>query len=170
MFKTIQTFIEFRWLVEDKTFNEILGMAKMGCKGDFHLISDVDDFNNNEIKCCIEYRGIRVIVELCYGENGKYVRLGQFCKEGGSVIPGSQMVEVIGNEIDWADMYVYALNNSTKEFENCSGIKRYFKISASQVTDIESAELDSNADYILFTEGTMEKAGWIIVAESNKEF
>ena len=169
MFKTIQTFIEFRWLVEGKTFNEILGMAKVG-KGDFHLISDVDDFNNNEIKCCIEHRGIRVVVELCYGENGKYVRLGQFCKEGGSAIPGSQMREIIGNEIDWANMDVYALNNSTKDFENCSGIKRYFKVSVSQVTEIESAELDSNADYILYKIGAMEKVGWIIVAESNEEF
>lgn len=39
---------------KDKTFNEILGLARANLNNTW-LLCDVDDYNNNEIKCTIGY-------------------------------------------------------------------------------------------------------------------
>lgn len=50
----------------ERTFNEILGCAKSNIDGLF-LVRDVDDFNNNEIACEVEYKGLNFKVELVNG-------------------------------------------------------------------------------------------------------
>lgn len=50
----------------ERTFNEILGCAKSNIDG-LLLVRDVDDFNNNEIACEVEYKGLNFKVELVNG-------------------------------------------------------------------------------------------------------
>ena len=50
----------------ERTFNEILGCAKSNING-LVLVRDVDDFNNNEIACEVEYKGLNFKVELVNG-------------------------------------------------------------------------------------------------------
>ena len=50
----------------ERTFNEILGCAKSNIDGLF-LVRDVDDFNNNEIACEVEYKGLNFKAELVNG-------------------------------------------------------------------------------------------------------
>lgn len=50
----------------ERTFNEILGMAKSNIDG-LLLVRDVDDFNNNEIACEVEYKGLNFKVEFVNG-------------------------------------------------------------------------------------------------------
>lgn len=50
----------------ERTFNEILGCAKSNTDG-LLLVRDVDDFNNNEIACEVEYKGLNFKVEFVNG-------------------------------------------------------------------------------------------------------
>lgn len=50
----------------ERTFNEILGCAKSNIDG-LLLVRDVDDFNNNEIACEVEYKGLNFKVEFVNG-------------------------------------------------------------------------------------------------------
>ena len=48
---------EFNKEFRERTFNEILGCAKIGIDG-LSLVRDVDEFNNNKIACEVKYKGI----------------------------------------------------------------------------------------------------------------
>ena len=54
---------EFNKEFGERTFNEILGCAKIGIDG-LSLVRDVDEFNNNEIACEVKFKGINFKVEI----------------------------------------------------------------------------------------------------------
>ena len=54
---------EFNKKFGERTFNEILGCAKIGIDG-LSLVRDVDEFNNNKIACEVNYKGINFEVEI----------------------------------------------------------------------------------------------------------
>ena len=54
---------EFNNKFGERTFNEILGCAKIGIDG-LSLVRDVDEFNNNEIACEVKFKGINFKVEI----------------------------------------------------------------------------------------------------------
>lgn len=54
---------EFNKKFGERTFNEILGCAKIGIDG-LSLVRDVDEFNNNEIACEVKFKGINFKVEI----------------------------------------------------------------------------------------------------------
>lgn len=54
---------EFNKEFGERTFNEILGCAKSNNDG-LLLVRDVDDFNNNEIACEVEYKGLNFKVDV----------------------------------------------------------------------------------------------------------
>lgn len=54
---------EFNKEFGERTFNEILGCAKSNIDG-LLLVRDVDEFNNNEIACEVEYKGLNFKVEV----------------------------------------------------------------------------------------------------------
>lgn len=72
-----------------------------------------------------------------------------------------------GCEVDWMAVFeCYALNNSTKEFENCSGIQKFLFLSEE---DREKIQLDEEmcgekADYIVYDKSHY-KIGYIIVMD-----
>ena len=54
---------EFNKEFGERTFNEILGCAKINIDG-LSLVRDVDEFNNNEIACEVMFKGINFKVEV----------------------------------------------------------------------------------------------------------
>lgn len=64
--------------MKDKSFNEILGCAKINALN-LSLLLDVDDYNNNEIKCLVSYYNdnkvgtCEVSIKVEVGYNGNEV-------------------------------------------------------------------------------------------------
>lgn len=75
--------------------------------------------------------------------------------------------DILGLELDWMQIFnCYALNNSTKEFENCSGVKKLFILSESDRELIKTNEEDCGREftYILY-DASHNKIGYVFVMD-----
>jgi len=156
MVGAIKTLNKFIQAIEGKTFNEILGCAKLNL-GDMSLVNDVDDFNNNEIKCVVEYNGYPFVVELNDIDGIKFISVSIYMKQK----EYSTYIVECENEIDWwAEVMALALNTSTLEFENCSGVNKLLV-----VEDLKrkgNTAFDKNCDFILF-DSDHDRKGWAFI-------
>lgn len=176
MIQTIKTYVEFINDTKNLNFKEVYGWARRNTQIEVDLVKwgKRDDIG---FECSIN--GIVFGIELIQNDADKS---GQFItkyfykkiseKNDDYFFSSYDIYEVKGYEIDWCDFFhgcYYALNNHSKEFENCSGIKKFIYLSTDvrEKMNIYESKCDELADYIIYNE-THDKVGYVIVIEDQE--
>jgi hypothetical protein len=176
MVQTIKTYAEIVEKSKSMSFKKFYAWV---CNSlDTYLITDIADYeedNDNLLGFAFEYNDVVFDVLCDFTNNGKPIIIAfwkrsnldeDFC------FSKHDIYEVKGYEIDWCDFFhgcYYALNNHSKEFENCSGIKKFIYLSteAREKMNIYESKCDDLADYIIYDE-IHEKVGYVIVIEDQE--
>jgi hypothetical protein len=176
MILTIKTYAKFISDTRSLNFKEVYGWARMNARIEVDL---VEWGKRNEIGFECTYEGVVFGIKLIQNnadKSGEFV-ISYFYKKIMATdedynFTQYDIYEVDGYEIDWCNFFhgcYYALNNHSKEFENCSGIKKFVYLSteAREIMNIHESKCDDLADYIIYDE-THEKVGYVIVIEDQE--
>jgi hypothetical protein len=177
MVHTLKTYAEVVNANKNATFKQFYTWAKKNGR----IVTDIADYNPKdilEVGVEFSYKGVRFGVMCDFSSSciGKYF-INYFYKEAKHNdddyhFGHFDVYEVDGYEVDWWDFFGtphYVLNNHSKEFENCSGIKKFIYLSSSarEYMSIYESKCDENADYIVYDK-LHEKVGYIIVIEDQE--
>ena len=176
MIQTIKTYAEIVEKTKSMSFKKLYAWA---CKSfETNLITDIAEYeeNSNELFGFVfEYEDVVFDILCDFINNGKPI-ISAFWKSSNLdddfYFRQHDIYEVKGYEIDWCEFFhgcYYALNNHSKEFENCSGIKKFIYLStdARDFINIYDSKCDELADYIIYNE-IHEKVGYVIVIEDQE--
>ena len=175
MIQTIKTYAEVLEKTKKMNFKQFYTWVSTSHETD--LCTDIDEYESDELAFIFEYKGVMfdVLCDLSSTPNVGNPIIDNFWKDGKGgdedFAFGKHDVYVVGGyEIDWCNFFhgcFYALNNHSKEFENCSGIKKFIYLSteAREDMNIYESKCDDLADYIIYNE-IHEKVGYVIVIEN----
>ena len=177
MIQTIKTYAEIVEKTKSMSFKKIHAWACKSFETDLMTdIAEYDEDDDTTFGFVFEYNGVVFDIACDFANNGKPTILGFWkdSKRGDDdyYFDKNDVYEVKGYEIDWYEFFhgcFYALNNHSKEFENCSGIKKFIYISCDAREDINlyDSECDSKADYIIY-DSMHNKMGYVIVIEDQE--
>lgn len=176
MIQTIKTYAEVLEKTKEMNFKHFYSWVAKSHETD--LTTDIAEYDSDELAIVFEYKGVvfDVVCDFTPNNVGQPLICGFWkdskCAEDDYYFDKNDVHIVSGYEVDWYDFFhgcYYALNNHSKEFENCSGIKKFIYLSteAREKMNIFESKCDDLADYIIYNKNH-EKVGYVIVIEDQE--